>query len=66
MGKDQIVTMTYLGNTVRAILNLDQLKEELEDSSKGIKTNISLLGQKIKVSVKQKGLFTFDKEGRRI
>ena len=65
MGKDQIVTMTYLGNTVRAILNLDQLKEELEDSSKGIKTNISLLGQKIKVSVKQKGLFTFDKEGRR-
>ena len=66
MGKDQIVTMTYLGNTVRAILNLDQLEEELEDSSKGIKTNISLLGQKIKVSVKQKGLFTFDKEGRRI
>ena len=66
MGKDQIVTMTYLGYTVRAILNLDQLKEELEDSSKGIKTNISLLGQKIKVSVKQKGLFTFDKEGRRI
>ena len=66
MGKDQIVTMTYLGNTIRAILNLDQLKEELEDSSKGIKTNISLLGQKIKVSVKQKGLFTFDKEGRRI
>ena len=66
MGKDQIVTMTYLGYTVRAILNLDQLEEELEDSSKGIKTNISLLGQKIKVSVKQKGLFTFDKEGRRI
>ena len=66
MGKDQIVTMTYLGNIVRAILNLDQLEEELEDSSKGIKTNISLLGQKIKVSVKQKGLFTFDKEGRRI
>ena len=66
MGKDQIVTMTYLGNTVRAILNLDQLEEELEDSSKGTKTNISLLGQKIKVSVKQKGLFTFDKEGRRI
>lgn len=66
MGKDQIVTMTYLGNTVRAILNLDQLEEELEDSSKGIKTNFSLLGQKIKVSVKQKGLFTFDKEGRRI
>lgn len=66
MGKDQIVTMTYLGNTVRAILNLDQLEENLGDSSKGIKTNSSLLGQKIKVSVKQKGLFTFDKEGRRI
>ena len=52
MGKDQIVTMTYLGNTVRAILNLD-------DKNVGI-------GSKIKVSVKQKGLFTFDKEGRRI
>lgn len=52
MGKDQIVTMTYLGNTVRAILNL-------EDSALST-------GSKIKVSVKQKGLFTFDKEGRRI
>ena len=52
MGKDQIVTMTYLGNTVRAILNL-------EDSTLSE-------GSKIKVSVKQKGLFTFDKEGRRI
>lgn len=52
MGKDQIVTMTYLGNTVRAILNL-------EDSA-------LTAGSKIKVSVKQKGLFTFDKEGRRI
>ena len=51
-GKDQIVTMTYLGNTVRAILNL-------EDSALSA-------GSKIKVSVKQKGLFTFDKEGRRI
>ena len=52
MGKDQIVTMTYLGNTVRAILNL-------EDSALSA-------GSKIKVSVKQKGLFTFDKEGRRL
>ncbi len=52
MGKDQIVTMTYLGNTVRAILNLED--SALSD------------GSKIKVSVKQKGLFTFDKEGRRI
>ena len=52
MGKDQIVTMTYLGNTVRAILNL-------EDSALSADS-------KIKVSVKQKGLFTFDKEGRRI
>ncbi len=52
MGKDQIVTMTYLGYTVRAILNL-------EDSALSA-------GSKIKVSVKQKGLFTFDKEGRRI
>lgn len=52
MGKDQIVTMTYLGNTVRAILNLED--SALSD------------GSKIKVGVKQKGLFTFDKEGRRI
>lgn len=52
MGKDQIVTMTYLGNTVRAILNLD-------DSSLAA-------GSKIKVGLKKKGVFTFDKEGRRL
>ncbi|WP_022932734.1 ABC transporter ATP-binding protein [Treponema bryantii] len=52
MGKDQIVTMTYLGNTVRAILNL-------EDSALAT-------GSKIKVSLKKKGVFTFDKEGRRL
>ena len=52
MGKDQIVTMTYLGNTVRAILNL-------EDSS-------LTAGSKIKVGLKKKGVFTFDKEGRRL
>ena len=51
MGKDQIVTMTYLGNTVRAILNLDD-------------TNYTI-GSKIKVSLKQKGVFYFDKEGHR-
>ncbi len=51
MGKDQIVTMTYLGNTVRAILNL-------EDSSLAA-------GSKIKVGLKKKGVFTFDKEGHR-
>ena len=51
MGKDQIVTMTYLGNTVRAILNL-------EDSALAC-------GSKIKVSLKKKGVFTFDKEGHR-
>ena len=52
MGKDQIVTMTYLGNTVRAILNLDDMK--VGSSSK------------IKVGLKKKGVFTFDKEGRRL
>lgn len=52
MGKDQIVTMTYQGNTVRAILNL-------EDSALAS-------GSKIKVSLKKKGVFTFDKEGRRL
>lgn len=51
MGKDQIVTMTYLGNTVRAILNL-------EDSALAT-------GSKIKVGLKKKGVFTFDKEGHR-
>ena len=51
MGKDQIVTMTYLGNTVRAILNL-------EDMNVGS-------GSKIKVGLKKKGVFTFDKEGHR-
>ncbi len=52
MGKDQIVTMTYLGNTVRAILNLD----DMDVGS----------GSKIKVGLKKKGVFTFDKEGRRL
>ena len=52
MGKDQIVTMKYLGNTVRAILNL-------EDSGLAA-------GSKIKVGIKKKGVFTFDKEGRRL
>ena len=59
MGKDQIVTMTYLGNTVRAILNL----EELEVST-GSTTGFT--GSKIKVGLKKKGVFTFDKEGRRL
>ena len=52
MGKDQIVTMTYLGNTVHAILNLED-------------QNLSR-GSKIKVSLKKKGVFTFDKNGRRL
>ena len=52
MGKDQIVTMKYLGNTVRAILNLDEM-------------NVGS-GSKIKVGLKKKGVFTFDKEGRRL
>ena len=52
MGKDQIVTMKYLGNTVRAILNLEP--SELASRSK------------IKVGLKKKGVFTFDKEGRRL
>ncbi len=51
MGKDQIVTMTYLGNTIRAILNLDDM-------------NVGS-GSKIKVGLKKKGVFTFDKEGHR-
>ena len=51
MGKDQIVTMTYLGNTVRAILNLDDM-------------NVGS-GSKIKVGLKKKGVFTFDKDGHR-
>ena len=51
MGKDQIVTMSYKGNTVRAILNLDD---------KGLSA-----GSKIKVGLKQKGVFYFGKEGNR-
>ncbi len=58
MGKDQIVTMTYLENTVRAILNLDDM------FSTG-STTVSA-GSKIKVGLKKKGVFTFDKEGRRL
>ena len=60
MGKDQIVTMTYKGNTVRAILNLDELEQVVSTSS-----TTALIGRKIKVGLKQKGVFTFDKEGHR-
>ena len=59
MGKDQIVTMTYLGNTVRAILNLDELVVSTGSTT-------GLVGSKIKVGLKKKGVFTFDKEGRRL
>ena len=63
MGKDQIVTMTYKGNTVRAILNLDEL---VATPSTGSGTAITaLVGSKIKVGLKKKGVFTFDKEGHR-
>ena len=58
MGKDQIVTMTYLGNTVRAILNL----EDVVSTS----STTGFIGSKIKVGLKKKGVFTFDKEGRRL
>ncbi len=58
MGKDQIVTLKYLGYTVRAILNLDDIV------STG-STTVSA-GSKIKVGLKKKGVFTFDKEGRRL
>ena len=60
MGKDQIVTMTYMGNTVRAILNLDELEQVVSTGS-----NTACNGSKIKVSLKKKGVFYFDKEGHR-
>ncbi len=61
MGKDQIVTMKYLGNTVRAILNLDELEQVVSTGS-----TTGLIGSKVKVGLKKKGVFTFDKEGRRL
>ncbi|MCQ2575238.1 MAG: ABC transporter ATP-binding protein [Treponema sp.] len=52
MGKEQIVTLNFMGNTVRAILNCD---EELKP------------GQKITLGLKSKGVFLFDeKTGDRI
>lgn len=47
MGKEQIVTLNFLGNIVRAILNTD---EELTP------------GKTIKVGLKEKGVFIFDSE----
>ena len=52
MGKEQIVTLKFLDNTVRAILNLED--ENLQT------------GSKIKVGLKKKGVFFFDVEGRRL
>ena len=60
MGKDQIVTMTYMGNTVRAILNLDELEQVVSTGSTTARN-----GSKIKVNLKKKGVFYFDKEGHR-
>ena len=60
MGKDQIVTMKYLGNTVRAILNLEELEQVVSTGS-----TTELIGSKVKVGLKKKGVFTFDKEGHR-
>ncbi|MBP5519433.1 MAG: ABC transporter ATP-binding protein [Treponema sp.] len=51
MGKDQIVTLNFLNQTVRAVLNLED--ENLCATSK------------IKVGLKQKGVFLFDNEERR-
>ena len=76
MGKDQIVTMSYLGNTVRAILNLDELEQDFSGVSNNANTDTTtkntvptsaLIGKKIKVGLKKKGVFTFDGEnGRRL
>ena len=67
MGKDQIVTMTYLGNTVRAILNLDDAQVVSTGSTTvNIGSTTVGAGSKIKVGLKKKGVFTFDKEGRRL
>ena len=52
MGKDQIVTLSYLGHTMRAVLNLEDEK--------------LTTGSKIKVGLKKKGVFYFDEEGRRL
>ncbi len=67
MGKDQIVTMTYLENTVRAILNLDELEQVVSTGSTtaNASATTALIGRKIKVGLKKKGVFTFDKEGHR-
>ena len=67
MGKDQIVTMTYLGNTVRAILNLDELEQVVSTGSTtaNASATTALIGRKIKVGLKKKGVFTFDKDGHR-
>ncbi len=76
MGKDQIVTMSYLGNTVHAILNLDELEQDFSGVSNNANTDTTtkntvptsaLIGKKIKVGLKKKGVFTFDGEnGRRL
>ena len=54
MGKDQIVTLSYQNHTVRAILNLEA------------GSTTELIGSKIKVSLKEKDVFYFDYEGRRL
>ena len=84
MGKDQIVTMKYIGNTVRAILNLEDEQVEKVVSTSSTTGHIGSAtgnigsttgnsgsatlgaGSKIKVGLKKKGVFTFDKEGRRL
>ena len=52
MGKEQIVTLNFMDNTVRAILNTDE---------------VITPGNSIKIGLKEKGVFIFDeKNGERL
>ncbi len=64
MGKEEIISLSFMGHDIRAILNLDdQLLEKGLSSGSGSE----ILGKEINLSLKKKGVFFFDDEkGRRL
>ncbi len=64
MGKEEIISLSFMGHDIRAILNLD---DQLLEKGLSSTSNSSLIGKEITLSLKQKGVFFFDDEkGRRL
>ncbi|MCR4735143.1 MAG: ABC transporter ATP-binding protein [Treponema sp.] len=64
MGKEEIISLSFMGHDIRAILNLE---DQLIEKGLSAGSSSSLIGKEIRLSLKQKGVFFFDDEkGRRL